>query len=390
MAFPAAFRLPFARGVALALALHAGAVLAAPTTYTGSLDDPANPALIGSGPAPSAPDFSDASTIANNVALYAFSLATAQTVEFRSLGFGEGGVDPYFTLFAGSDGTATVVGSNFDQAFTTGGDFDLAFVLAAGAYQFAIGAFANESFAENGGGTLADGFIGLGESFSLGDGHYRIEVTTSDVTTPPGTPVPEPETLALWSAAVVAWILARTFRIRDTGRFLSRTRRTGRPAVLVATMLASLGGVAMTTSASAQTRAALVQNTDEAGRNPYQSGVLKFCNGTNRCIVSYPVVPAGMRLVVTHISGVIATTNGSNLLGSLSLNADTPTSAGVSFTGSGFAPASPGYYVFVNQDCLAYFEPGDTPLIALDVSAAHDTFASASRFVLTGYYVKLP
>ena len=228
-----------ARSAFAAAALTAGIAFAGSKTYSGTLDDPGNTALIGSGPAPSAPDFTDEDAIANNVALYAFAVATAQTVEFRSLGFGEGGVDPYFTLFAGSDGTATVVGSNVDQAFSTGGDFDLTFTLASGAYQFALGAFANESFAENGGGTLADGFIGLGETYSLGDGHYRIEVTTSS-TTPPSS-MPEPATIALWSVAIAAACLARrASHPRRRSRLFpgareTRTMNRAKPSAVVGT-----------------------------------------------------------------------------------------------------------------------------------------------------------
>jgi hypothetical protein len=173
--------------------LLAGTADAASLTFSGFLDDPGNTALRGSGPAPSPALFGDEWDIANNVAIHSFNLPVAGNVSFESLGFAAGGADPYFTLFAGSDDSATVVGSNFDQAFSTGGDFLLTFALAAGDYQVAMGAFANMSFAENlGSGTLADGFIGLGVPEFLGSSYYELLITT-DV----DVPTPEPAALLL-------------------------------------------------------------------------------------------------------------------------------------------------------------------------------------------------
>lgn len=198
--------------VAAFLSLAVGTAMAAPTTYAGALDDPTNAALVGSDPAPSAPSFTDDLAIANNVAVYAFSVATNSSVQFTSLGFAKGGIDPYFTLFAGSGLAGTFLGSNYAQAFSTGGDFDLTFTLAAGDYSFAIGAFANMSFAENLGiGTLADGFVGLGEPFVLGDYTYEI-VVTSTATGGGGGTVPEPSTTLLLVASLGGWMFARRRR----------------------------------------------------------------------------------------------------------------------------------------------------------------------------------
>jgi len=187
---PARFLIP----VTCAL-LVASAADATSLTFSGFLDDPANGALRGSDPAPSPPLFADDFDIANNVAVHAFTVPIAGTVSFDSNGFAAGGADPYFTLFSGSGDGATVLGSNYDQAFTIGGDFLLDFALAAGDYQVAMGVFANMSFAENAGaGTLADGFIGLGEPDYLGSTYYELVVTVPDK---PVEPVPEPSTLLL-------------------------------------------------------------------------------------------------------------------------------------------------------------------------------------------------
>ena len=180
-------------------------------TYTGRFDDPANSALVASDL--TAASFIDEFAVANNVAIYDLVVGIAGTVSIKSTGFGEGGIDPYFTLFQGSDGTATFFDSNYLQAFSTGGDFSYSASLGAGAYKIALGIFANMSFAENfGAGTLADGFVALGEPGSLGDGHYRLVVST---------PVPEPSAWLLLASGIGGLAMRR--RLRDACRLLTST-----------------------------------------------------------------------------------------------------------------------------------------------------------------------
>jgi hypothetical protein len=176
-------------GAALALA----STLAGATTFAGNLGDSANTALVGSDMG--APLFDNDNDIANNVALYTFTTLTG-TVSIVSTGFAAGGVNPYFTLFAGSGPTATFYGSNYDQAFSTGGDFTWTGTLAAGTYEIALGSFANMSYAENPGGyLLGDGFSQLGDPNSLGNGSYALDVTT---------PVPEPSGALLLAVGLAA------------------------------------------------------------------------------------------------------------------------------------------------------------------------------------------
>jgi hypothetical protein len=177
--------------------------------FSGYLNDPANGALVGSDLG--APSFADDFANANNVALYVLSVGTPGDVNFLSKGFGLGGVDPYFTLFSGTGNSATFVGSNYDQAFFGGGgDFNLDFLLAAGDYTIAIGAFANLSFAENlGAGTLGDGLIGLGEPGSLGNYFYEVDVNAASAAA-----VPEPASLLLlmFPAALLTFHSKTRFR----------------------------------------------------------------------------------------------------------------------------------------------------------------------------------
>jgi hypothetical protein len=164
-------------------------------TVSGYLNDPANLYLIGSdlwadANTPPAPSFTDDYAVANNVALYLISFAAPSTVSFVTHGFLAEGIDPYFTIFSGGDGTATFLDSNYVQAFSTGGDISQTMNLAAGSYFVALGVFANMSFAENlGGGTLQDGFTGLGGPVFMGSTYYELDITDR---TPGSTDTPEP------------------------------------------------------------------------------------------------------------------------------------------------------------------------------------------------------
>jgi hypothetical protein len=184
--------------------------------FAGQLNDPANAALAASDL--TAPQFASPVDVANNVALLTFTVGLAGSVEVRSTGFAAGGVDPFFSLFQGTGPTATFLASNYDQAFSTGGDFDYVGLLATGAYTIALGTFANESFAENyGSGTLADGFIGLGTESYLGDSSYRLSVTSLPVT----APVPEPTSAALLLIGMAALFARRRHmqRVGYVGKF---------------------------------------------------------------------------------------------------------------------------------------------------------------------------
>lgn len=177
-----------AYGSLLALALCAGFAAtsadAATLNFSGRLDDPNNTALRSSDL--SAPVFSSAQAVANNVAIYEFDLTQAGLVQFDSQGFSLGGLSPYFSLFKGNGLSASFVDSNY---YSTGTDFHLSENLAAGHYTVTLGSNQNLSFAENyGSGSLADGFTGLGDPSQMGNASYRFTVST---------PVPEPTTLTL-------------------------------------------------------------------------------------------------------------------------------------------------------------------------------------------------
>lgn len=202
------------RALALSAGLmcSAGAAMAGTMAISGRLGDAGNTALVSSDL--TAASFSDDWAIANNVALYTLNVATAGWVQFVSTGYAAGGIDPYFTLFSGVGSGATFLFSNYDHAFTLGGDFDLGTTLAAGDFTVAIGAFANMSFAEQDASlyTLGDGFTGLGVPTFVDDTSYFLTITLPDGGGGPGH-LPEPSTGALLLvAASAAGLLTRRRR----------------------------------------------------------------------------------------------------------------------------------------------------------------------------------
>jgi hypothetical protein len=201
----------------LAIGLSASTASATTIVLSGYVDDAGNPYLVGPGPSGSnSPSFVDDFEIANNTALHPITVPVAGLVSFTSLGFAAGGIDPYFTLFSGTGPGALFVDSNYDEAFSTGGDFSHTFALSAGDYTVAMGTFANMSFAENNPDadpTLGDGFTGLGGPSFLGFGntyYYELEISTA------ASPVAEPSSflIALASAAALGFRRGRGFQKR--------------------------------------------------------------------------------------------------------------------------------------------------------------------------------
>jgi len=130
----------------------------------------------------------------------------------------------------------------------------------------------------------------------------------------------------------------------------------------------------------AQVRAALIKNVDEKGRIPYQQSGATSC-GTGLCDFSFPIVPAGKRLVVEHVSANIYVNTGG-------VNATFLEGAGgfTVFSLPGRAMATP-QLIGVNEQVLAYYEAGQTPFyrVAFSVGDANDSYSVA----ITGYLVDL-
>lgn len=197
--------------VATALAMAGLAADAASVNYAGNLGDAGNPYLYGNDlGAPVFVDPSDptdnSAVVANNVALYQLDITQAGTLTLTSDSLAHGGIDSIVSLFSGSTWSATLVGSWED-------DFSGSLAVPVGWYWVAITDWNNDSFVDNlGGGTLGDGFIGLGQSGTLGDGSYDVTVSL-DTGTPP---IPEPSSSALLLLGVAA-LATRAWRARRAG-----------------------------------------------------------------------------------------------------------------------------------------------------------------------------
>ena len=143
--------------------------------------------------------------------------------------------------------------------------------------------------------------------------------------------------------------------------------------------------------AQAQTRAALVQSVDERGRNPYQEAVFSSCSGSQFCNFNYSAVPAGKRLVLTHISGYIDVAGGTFPNGNVTSNLGGNAYAAVHFTAlRGSAAGALGTRMYINEQVLAYFGPGEIPHAFMGVVSTPDTFSGGAQLQLSGYYVNLP
>src|SRR2546430_13433314 len=117
---------------------------------------------------------------------------------------------------------------------------------------------------------------------------------------------------------------------------------------LVGVLLLAASGLSAT--ASGQT-----VSIDEPGRIPYQSQLSKAsCSGAGACYFQFANVPAGHRVVVQHLSGLISFSTAPNsVLVLLNNGSGHPVS-------TFFAPLVPSTsFTAFDQIVLAYFDPAE-------------------------------
>jgi hypothetical protein len=175
---------------------------------------------------------------ANDVLFYSFTLSAPSMLTNQSYGYGGsgaapggtnaagavipgGGFDTYLSLFDGVGATAAFVASNDDGLCPPGSaspachDSTLVFAAHAGPYTLVLGVFDNFSFAENfGGGTLGDGFIGLGDYFDAASGavrtsNYAVDISAGTLVVAPSAPEPANLPLALAACIALVWRRSR-------------------------------------------------------------------------------------------------------------------------------------------------------------------------------------
>jgi hypothetical protein len=160
----------------------------------------------------------------------------------------------------------------------------------------------------------------------------------------------------------------------------------------IALIAASLMAALVMAPSFAQTRAALVKNVDEPGRTPYQAAV-EFNPGTgcasSSCnFISFPVVPAGKRLVVEQVTilAAVATTGQPTVLAfghsSFSVNASNRAIV-TGWVNTGFSSGGANFWA-VDRPVRVFFEAGETPQIKMYASAS---FSFVGNATLHGYLI---
>jgi hypothetical protein len=134
----------------------------------------------------------------------------------------------------------------------------------------------------------------------------------------------------------------------------------------------------------AQVRAAITQNIDERGRNPYLQQ--SACSQDSiECTITFPAVPANTRLVVEHVNVIV--------------NSATPLAAVYIYqpeyamspllTLQGKDGSGNNIYV-ANQPFLTYYSAGQTPIASVDAQFAQSGgYYVGAVITLTGYLVNL-
>ena len=163
-----------------------------------------------------APCFADVFTFSGNFApldaqfdayIDTFVLTSTADVTIQSFGYAAGGFDPIVSLFRGSGPSAEFVDLNDDEDPGVVLDSYLTLSgLVADTYTIAITYASNAPNAYYwGGGTLGDGFNGLGWDVTGRSDYFRVDVSTS---------IPEPATLLLLGTTAFLLVSKSWRRVR--------------------------------------------------------------------------------------------------------------------------------------------------------------------------------
>jgi hypothetical protein len=159
----------------------------------------------------------------------------------------------------------------------------------------------------------------------------------------------------------------------------------------IAIVLASLAvGVLVTRLADvprvvAQAKAALVRSVDEPARVPYFISAQPTCPFLNECYVTGPVVPAGKRVRVTRLEGVLFGVT-QDTFAALELN-DTNHPV-LMFPFAPFSGAFFGNVVSFSQEVDFNLEAGETPIIDVG-NTGSIPMDSRNQLTIVGYEVDL-
>jgi hypothetical protein len=146
----------------------------------------------------------------------------------------------------------------------------------------------------------------------------------------------------------------------------------------------------------AQIRAALVQNVDEPGRNPYSSYI--FVRPENcvqlTCSVQFDAIPAGKRLVATSVIGTIPVARPGIItfffLYSPQNQNTKPAQWQIPTSLIGTDMFSDRNLFGVSSQLTSFFEPNTTPKVDFGTTGSVSDFGVLGSITLSGYLVSLP
>jgi len=136
---------------------------------------------------------------------------------------------------------------------------------------------------------------------------------------------------------------------------------------------------------------ALVKSVDEPGRSPYQTTIAVNQNTTTcindySCRVTFPAVPQGFRLVITHVNAYFELT-GTNFA-HVELTAD---SSSMRFRAVTIGTSSYGSIAYVvDSPVTLYAEPGIAPTVTLHGYTLELNGYANAEVTLVGYLVAIP
>jgi hypothetical protein len=177
-----------------------------------------------------------------------------------------------------------------------------------------------------------------------------------------------------------------------------------RTLLCAAAVLAALTAIGSYTAKPlwAQVKAALVQNIDEPGRNPFHADRSFTSNEpspglscvNNICRNFYGVVPSGKRLVITNVTGEVYVDAPGTIVNVTLYDSNT-----VSPLATTLIPSTPQSGVIfgsnsigVSASVLAYFDAGTQPTVQVYTTSpiSQAGFIGASEISIAGYYVSVP
>jgi hypothetical protein len=138
--------------------------------------------------------------------------------------------------------------------------------------------------------------------------------------------------------------------------------------------------------AIAQVRAAIVQNRDEPARNFYSSQLSCSINTSGYCVVDYPAVPTGKRLIIQHVSS-IETMPAQNTITSIDLRTKGGAIGAFMNALPGPANIAGAAYYSTNDNVLVSYDAGAQPeFIVFTTSSANFTTVA----IISGYMIDIP